>query len=165
MSPNWVRKPQKPKSSTERRAELAARIRFLGVVMPRCSFCREHDSSCVVAENSNRCASCVAANLRACDWNGIADSTIRSFVNEKRRLDAERAAALAEQSRVVAALGQVTAKLARLNTQTRAFQKRVRKVLEREDAAIQELEAEEAAAAAASLTDPSAINPSSFDPS
>jgi hypothetical protein len=153
MPPNRVRK-QRPKTSTERRADLATRIRFLGDAMPRCSYCREHNSSCVVAEDSNRCASCVAANRRGCDWNGIADSTIRSFANEKNKLDLERAAALAEQNRVVAALGQVTAKLARLDSQTRAFQERVRKAFEREDTAIRELEAEEAAAVA-SLAVPS----------
>lgn len=98
-------------------------------------------------ESSTKCGSCLRANRRHCNVDGIDPAVVRSLLQQKAKLDAERDATIAQ-------LGQASAKLARLEAQTRALQERALILIEEEDKTIAELEAEEAAEAAAAADVP-----------
>lgn len=142
-----VRKKGTKKSSTERRRKLAFLAASIGTKMPRCSYCRNNNLECRVPESSTNCGSCLRANRRHCNVDGIDPAVVRSLLQQKAKLDAERDATIAQ-------LGQASAKLARLEAQTRALQERALILIEEEDKTIAELEAEEAAEAAAAADVP-----------
>ncbi|KAK4181999.1 hypothetical protein QBC35DRAFT_551272 [Podospora australis] len=125
MPPNRVQKTLK-RSSTERRLLSASLTHHFGFVMPDCSRClRLTLSPCKATDRSLSCSNCCSAGAVSCDVFGVPTADIQAILSEKRRLDREKDAVLAE---LIA--GQ--RRLLGLEAQSRALEGRAEKALSRE---------------------------------
>ena len=124
--------PQRTKRSVNpsvRRRELARQL--LEFAMRPCANCTRLSKQCMVGPDSDRCSHCVQ-NGKKCDLS-VSPAEMRRIENER--------VALIDQ------LADLAAKTSRLHKQLASVEKRKKEVVERELKNIEELEADERAAA------------------
>jgi len=148
MSANRVQKKSQQRSSTVRRHNIAAFTDRFGLTMPvDCSRCKRlRLPDCKAADRSSSCQHCLkAGRSSSCNILGDPQSVIQGILDEKRRLDREREATISKLLEAAAAQKEATAKLARLEIQSRALEGKAEDAFLREATLLREQEAEECA--------------------